>query len=282
MNGIIVKKQEGFGVVMKIGCCTSINNDSWIGIAKKAGLDFIETAFLELEHMPLEAVRERAELFREKALPVLAMNCMFPKTIRITGETVDYGQIKEYLHSSFEKASLFNIKSVVLGSGGARQLADGFSREAAVEQMIRLCEEYVSPVVEASGIVCCLEELNSRECNFINTCAEAMQIVKAVNKPNIRLVVDLCHVSTEGESLQSIAEYRGYISHLHIASPKNQREIPRKQDGDEALYREFFEVLKKAEYKNGLLSFEGKISGDPETGLREAVTYIRSLWKEKK
>ncbi len=262
---------------MKIGCCTSINNDKFIDIAKNVGLDFIETAFLELESMTLEKVKERANMLKSINLPVLSMNCMFPKTIKITGNDVDYSKIEEYLNASFEKASLFNIKNVVLGSGGARQVEDGFSHDEATGQIVRLCGDYIAPVAEKFGIVCCLEELNSKECNIVNTCAEAMEIIKAVNKPNIKLLVDLYHVALEKESIQSLAEYRGYISHVHIASPKNAREIPHKNDGDEELYKKFFEVLKKAEYKNGFVSFEGKISGDIETDLKESIHYLNSL-----
>ena len=67
------------------------------------------------------------------------------------------------------------------------------------------------------GIRLALENLNSTETNFINTAADALQVVKDVNHPNFRLCVDIYHMLMENEPPQIIESTRNYLVHCDIA-----------------------------------------------------------------
>ncbi|MBQ9130435.1 MAG: sugar phosphate isomerase/epimerase [Clostridia bacterium] len=122
------------------------------------------------------------------------------------------------------------------------------------ESFFRDITERTVAMAKKYGKTVCIEELNSRECNIINTCAEAMGIIRAVNRPEITLLWDFYHTGIEKEPVETIAAYKGYITHAHIASPSNSRAFPRPNDGDD--HKTFFDALRKAEYKNERVSIE--------------------------
>jgi D-psicose/D-tagatose/L-ribulose 3-epimerase len=76
--------------------------------------------------------------------------------------------------------------------------------------------------------------------------------VKAVDRPEIRLLVDYYHLAEEGENPDIIAEAGPLVVHTHIANPKG-RVYPLSLD--ESAYGGFFSNLCKIGYQ-GRLSIE--------------------------
>ena len=105
-----------------------------------------------------------------------------------------------------------------------------------------------------SGRVVAIEPLNYSECNIVNTVADSMRVVKAVNKPNVFTLIDFYHVRYNGEDIESFVDYKGYIKHVHVASFNNHRRYPRPFDGED--FRGFFDVLRRADYKESNVSIE--------------------------
>ena len=67
----------------------------------------------------------------------------------------------------------------------------------------------MAAVAAKYDVILALENLNSTECNFINTLSEALAVVKAVDHPNFRLCVDIYHMLKENESPAAIAGHEG-------------------------------------------------------------------------
>lgn len=257
---------------MKFGCCFSLMDDDILKLPQ-TGADYAETSLSSLESLSPEQVRERARQLEAAGVAVPVMNVMFPGSLRLTGKDARFSQVDEYLKTALEKASLLGVKKVVFGSGGARAVPEGFPYEEAFEQLVELCRDHIAPAFEARGMVCCAEPLNRKECNILNTCAEAFRLVKAVERPGFRLLVDLYHFDLEQEPLTSLADYKGYLRHAHIASAKNGRAIPHPGDGED--YAAFFRALGSAGY-DGELSLEGNMPGGlPE--IAASIAYLRSL-----
>ena len=257
---------------MRFGCCVSLLDDTILRLPQ-AGADYAETGFSTLRDLSLAQCRERAQALEEAGVPVPVMNLLFPGDLALVGPRADLPAVEDYLDQGLEKAALFGVKKLVFGSGGARRVPEGFPKEAAWEQLLALCREAIAPRMEQRGMVCCIEPLNQGECNLLNTCREGFALVREVDRPSIRLLVDLYHFDLEGEARSSLLDYGPALAHAHIASAKNHRRPPLPGDGED--YGEFFSTLRKLGYQ-GRVSLEGDLSGGGEQ-IQASLAYLRGL-----
>jgi sugar phosphate isomerase/epimerase len=79
---------------------------------------------------------------------------------------------------------------MVFGSPKQRDLLPGVSYDQAVEYAVEVLER-VMPAVGALGIDFCLEPLAPTETNFLNTCAQATDLIRQVNHPHLKLHMDV-------------------------------------------------------------------------------------------
>lgn len=246
-----------------------------VEILKNLGCEFCEVNFSALADGPEEDVQKIADECKKHGVLCLSANGFIPGRIRLTGPDVDDAVTLDYLEKAFDKLSVLGLKNVIFGSGGARNVPEGFSRERAKDQLVHFLRDLAAPLAEKYGIIIGIEELNSKETNIINTCAEAMEYVRAANSPCVRLLVDLYHVDLMGESVASLTHHKGYISHVHIASATQNRNVPTPADPED--YGKFLRILREAEYESGAISLEGGFPNGFETDTRTAVEYLRSV-----
>ncbi len=242
---------------MKFGCCTSLWEDEILQLAQ-AGADYAEVGFSgSLPDRTLDQVRERAAQLESAGIQVETMNVFFPGTLRLTGLDADFAQVDRYLTENLPKAAALGVKVVVFGSGGSRRVPEGFPQEEAFAQLAELGREHIGPALEAYGITCCVEPLNARECNILTTSREVFDLVRRADHPCFQLLIDLYHFDLAQEALSEIGQYQQHLRHTHIASAKNNREIPMPGDGEN--YAGFFQALKNIGY-TGRMSLEGNAS----------------------
>ncbi|MBA4032729.1 MAG: D-tagatose 3-epimerase [Planctomyces sp.] len=105
---------------------------------------------------------------------------------------------------------------LVLGSPQQRQLEPGMTRETGMAHAREVLEAIV-PVLEQSRVTLCLEPLSPRETNFLNTCADAVEMIDTIGSPNIRLHQDVKAMLSEPTPIdQLIEQYASYTSHFHV------------------------------------------------------------------
>src|SRR5687768_12395842 len=119
---------------MRIGCCCDIADAP---VAHEAGFDFIECKIVSLLPEENDAValpiiaQHRASL-----LPVAAFNVFLPRHLKIVGAKVDTERIARYVDNALGRLHALGAQMVVFGSGAARAIPDGFSRQEAREQTV--------------------------------------------------------------------------------------------------------------------------------------------------
>lgn len=158
---------------MKIGLCTSVDQATTLA---QAGFDYVEEnvqSFLSPEE-PENVFAPRLASAQSAALPVKAACCFLPGSLKCTGPSVDLERIARYADSAFRRARQVGINIIVFGSGGSRQIPEGFDRATALDQFIASVK-LLAPLAEQHGVTVVIEPLNSRECNFINSLAEGAQ-----------------------------------------------------------------------------------------------------------
>src|SRR5262249_60070347 len=112
-----------------------------------------------------------------------------------------------------------------------RQLVD-FGRRMAAE-------------ARSHGITIAVEPLRRQETNIINTAAEGLALVNAIDVPNFQLMIDFYHLASEREDPAIVLTARDHLVHLHMANPQG-RAFP--LAWDEYDYAPFFARLREIGY----------------------------------
>lgn len=234
-----------------IGVCTNVANAF---VVLKAGGNFVEEAvgrFLKPKSN-YEEYEKSLSLLKESPLPVPACNSFFPAELRLTGDEVDEAKVFQWAETAFSRAQQAGVRIIVLGSGGARKIPDGFGYDKAFSQFTSLLAR-MGEIADKYQVTIALEHLNRQETNFINTLEEANAIVSKVNHPAVGLLCDVYHMLMEDESPGSILKAGKRIVHCHVAE-KTGRAAPGTHGQD---FVPYFRALKKAGFK-GKISIECK------------------------
>ena len=178
---------------------------------------------------------------------IISLSSFLPARFTITGPETRHDDILVWAETAFRRAQMAEIPFIVLGSGGARRVPEGFCHQEAKQQFIQLCKR-LAPIAQRYNVTIVIEPLNSGETNFINTLSEGAAIVRAVNHPNIQLLADIFHMKRENEPASNIVTYGAYIRHVHIAEKENR--TPPGIAGDD--FREFFRALREIGYTGNI------------------------------
>jgi D-psicose/D-tagatose/L-ribulose 3-epimerase len=219
--------------------------------AQAAGFDYVEINASKVTGLTDEEFLQLAGRVAQLRIPVAAANVFVPGTIKIVGPEVDTTRQMSYVGKTLVRLKTLGVSVLVLGSGAARRVPEGFAREEAFRQLVDFCRR-IAPLARDTGITIAVEPLRRQETNIINTAREGLALVKEVDRPEIRLLVDYYHLAEEGESADVLLEAATQVVHTHIANPKG-RVYPLSLD--EADYTGFFENLCKIQYA-GRLSIE--------------------------
>jgi D-psicose/D-tagatose/L-ribulose 3-epimerase len=255
---------------VRIGYCGPLKD---IDAVKTAGFDYMEVRTSEIAALSDADFDNAAAKFKQVGLPVLAANLFIPANIKITGPNVDKDRQMEYVRLALDRVSRLGVRLVVFGSGGARQVPEGFSKQEAFEQLVDFGKR-IAPEARSRNITIAIEPLRQQESNIINNTADELAWVNAVNDPNIQLMIDFYHFSVEKQDPSEILTVQNHLRHLHMANP-NGRVMPLKWD--EYNYGPFFAVLRQIHYDR-LISLEVS-NGDLAEG-PQAIALLRRAFEE--
>ena len=235
---------------MRFGVCTSFDN---IPALIDAGYDYLEFNFTSLVEMSDEEFEQAKATVEKYNFYSESFNCFFPWNIRLTGPDVDYDLIASHIRAGMPRAAALGGKICVIGSGGSRKIPDGFDFDTGYDQFARVLG-IAGDIAAEYGITIVVEPLQAWETNLINTVEQSIEIVKKVNKPNVKALADFYHVYRSGETLDAIRNNDGWLAHLHLARANDDRAMPYEEDIPKI--KEWAEAVKESGY-NGNLSLEG-------------------------
>ncbi len=262
--------------MIKIGCCANMvaKEPGGLGIEIIDNIDIMRYDYIELSLSHVAGMDEDEfsvllEKISSSRIPCEACNNFFPKNIRLTGDKADLKVTLSYVEHALSRAARLGASIVVFGSSEAKNVPDGFSGEKAWDQIVKLLKE-IDEIAGRYGITIVIEALNRIESNLINTVKEGYNLVKDVNRSNIRLLIDYYHMMVEKEDLRIIIEAGEYIKHVHIARLLGRSYL---LTGNECNYNTFFYNLKKIKYE-GRISIEG-YTQDFLNDAEKALNFIR-------
>ena len=177
--------------------------------------------------------------------------------------------LREYLDRCLERCRMLGGEIAVWGSAGSRNVPEGFCRKEAQDQIAAFLR-MAGDVARRNQVIVAIEPLRRQESNILNTGGEALEMVRRVKHPNIRMIIDYFHLREENEDPQILEIAQREIVHLHFANPHG-RVWPRELSEDDH-YAAFFGYLKKTGYSGGI-SIEGR--GSLETDGTASRAFFR-------
>jgi len=253
---------------MEIGVCTGPENAD---ICYAAGASFIE-AHVQNFLRPADPLWVKPFEPQTLPIPIAAYNCLFPADLKVTGPTVDMNRIKAYAARACKRAKEMNSSVLVFGSGGARNIPDGWPREKGEEQLIEAMRT-VGPLARALSLTIAMEPLHTGESNILNCIPVGMDYLRRARTAGVSMLADFYHMALEEEPLEVLEETARMLSHVHVADPLG-RIAPR--PGGTNL-RPFFAKLKAIGYDKRI-SLECSWE-DLKKQLRPTLEFLRSEWE---
>jgi sugar phosphate isomerase/epimerase len=245
-----------------------------IDAVKAAGFDYMEVRTSEVAALSDADYEKVVAKFQQVALPVLSANLFLPADIKVTGPDIDKERQMEYVRRALDRVSRLGVRLVIFGSGGARQVPEGFPKQEAFQQLVDFGKR-IAPEARSRNITIAIEPLRKQESNIINTSLEGLEWVNAVNDPNIQLMIDFYHFSVEKEDPSDVLKVKGHLRHLHMANP-NGRVMP--LNWDEYNYTPFFALLRQIHYDR-LISLEVSKTNLQEEG-PPAIALLRRAFEQ--
>jgi sugar phosphate isomerase/epimerase len=213
--------------MMKFGICNELF-EGWefsrvCEVVKKLGYDGLEIAPFTLAPRisELTAARRRQlkTMVEDAGLQTIGLHWLLAKTEGLYLTTPDATvrrQTGDYLVALAEAARDLGGSVLVLGSPKQRDLLPGVTYDQAVGYVIEVFER-VMPAIAGAGIDLCLEPLAPNDTNFINTCAQAMEVIAQVAHPHFKLHMDVKAQSSEAATTvaELIGRYARFAGHFH-------------------------------------------------------------------
>lgn len=242
---------------MRLGCCASmiapkedpIGIDSLESMAAM-GFDYIELSLAHMAALSDDAFEDLSHRVARSGLRCEACNNFFPPQVRLTGPEATVEAAIRYASLAMGRAARLGVEVIVLGSSGAKNVPEGFPLGEARGQFLELLRR-LGPLADETGITITVEPISRPEANFVNLTGEGLALVREVDHPRIRLLVDFFHMAGELESPDVIREAGETIHHAHFARP-GDRVFPTTW---EDRFDPFFEALGEIGY-SGRLSIE--------------------------
>ena len=252
---------------MQFGVCAPVSE---AGKLAKMGFDYLEVSVASLAEMT--DAQFEAFCAENNAAPIHAeaANCMFPGSLRLTGEDADFAAVQSYLDRAMARLQAAGVSVAVFGSGGSRRVPEGFPKERAWAQLVRV-GEMLGKTAEKHGVTVALEPLRRAETNILNTQPEGLRIVQEVAHPHFKLLCDYYHLIVEGGTMADVEACAGQLVHIHISNPENRAAMTPE---DQADYKSFFDALRRIGY-DARMSFEGS-APEPEKQLPVALEVMKN------
>jgi hydroxypyruvate isomerase len=168
----------------------------------------------------------------------------------VTRDTSVRDMLAPRLKTAAETSARTNTKLVLIVPGRYDESLDWGYQTSNVVENLRWC----AGICEKSGLVMVLEPLNPKDHPglFLTKMAQAYEIVRAVNSPSCKIVMDIYHQQiTEGNIIPNIDACWDQISAFHLGDTPGRKE----PGTGELNYRNIFKEIHAKKYQ-GVLCME--------------------------
>jgi len=261
----------------------AISNIAWenselnehLELISQLGCEGVELAPSCIWPEPVDASKSEREdlkkLVEDNGLSVVSFHALFytrpdleimasEKQKRLTGE---------YLKKLFELCADLGGKNLIFGSPKSRK-----RNGKGYQECLSICADFFRNALETAkqfDVYLCVEPLDIKESDFINSCAEAISLISAVDHPHFGLHLDAKALVDSKEDIKKILkQHIGILRHFHVSEP--DLAPPGTSGFDHTL---FGKALTESSY-NGYVSIEMRRGfGNSRDIVKSAIEYTR-------
>ena len=221
---------------MKIALCNEVLQplpfEAQCRMAAALGYDGLEVAPFTLADDPMSISDAQAGTFRriseDHGLAISGLHWLLvaPAGLSIVSADAALRQrTVAVMERLVELCALMGGRYLVHGSPKQRSVPAGESAAVARERAVE-CLAAAARRAEACGVSYCLEPLSTRETDFVNTVAQAVEVVEQIGSPALRTMIDCSAAGqVETESIASLMERwmpTGHIAHVQVNDPNRR------------------------------------------------------------
>lgn len=204
--------------------------------------------------------KKQRDMIMGTPIPLRSCNGFIPGKFRLTGPNADFAPALDYAEKAMRRADEVGVKTIVFGSGGARNVPGDFTLkdrkewpdvEKAADQYADFCRELCARISNLKTSTVVVEPLRPNESNIINFVWQGVQVVKDVNSPRLRQLADIFHMMMGRECAESIVLAGDLLRHCHIAD-YGTRLYPGADPAVTDRYRPYFSALREIGYTGGV------------------------------
>jgi sugar phosphate isomerase/epimerase len=213
--------------VIRLGICNELFEGWDLGdtcrLIKDLGYDGVEIAPFTLAPLITNLTpawrRELKTIIADAGIETIGLHWLLAKTEGFHLNTRDEKVRRatgDYLIALAEAVRDLGGSLLVLGSPKQRDLLPGVTYDEAVGYTVEVFTK-IMPAIAAAGVELCLEPLAPSETNFLNTCAQAMDVIRQVGDPHLKLHMDVKAQSSETGTIvpSLIHQYGRAAGHFH-------------------------------------------------------------------
>jgi sugar phosphate isomerase/epimerase len=250
--------------------------------AARLGYDGLEIAPFTLSDSPekisaADAARTRA-IVEASGLVVTGLHWLLVKPDGLSLTDPDAGVRHRTLEVMMHLIGLcaeLGGRVLVHGSPKQRQIAPGETHAVALSRL----QDALAQVALAAarvGITYCIEPLSRRETSLVNTIAEAAELVRSIDHPNLRTMIDCSAAGlTEADPVPSLIDRwlpTGLIAHVQVNDPNR-----RGPGQGEMKFAPIMAALKRHNYAGTVAVEPFDYSPDGPTAAAFSAGYLRGL-----
>ena len=180
--------------------------------------------------------------------------------------TENHAKIEEGFRKNIPLAAKASVPNVITFSGNRNGMSDEEGAKNTIAGLNR-----VKKIAEDNGVMICMELLNSKVNHKDYMCdhtAWGVQVVQAVNSPNVKLLYDIYHMQImEGDLVATIQANIQWLAHFHTGGVPGRHELDGTQ---EVQWDGVMRGIAATNYQ-GYVAHEFVPTRDPLTSLRQAV-----------
>lgn len=249
---------------MKISLCNEVLRDfdfqQQCVFARDLGFDGLEIAPFTLAENPCELkeskIREIRKIAEDNGVQITGLHWLLitPEGLSITSPDQSIRRkTLDIIRCLVDLCAGLGGSVLIHGSPKQRMIGDDDDRRSAEQRAVALFSS-VADEAAAAGVTYCIEPLTRKETNFINTLEEAVRLVRIIDKPSFRTMLDTKAArGAEKDPIPLLIERwvpSRDIAHVHL----NDRNLRAPGQGED----QFAPVLKALleNHYSGILSVE--------------------------
>jgi len=241
------------------------------------GYQGLEMAPFTLAPRITQVSRDKRQLLRRQAeeygLQIIGLHWLLAKTEGLHITSAEEGvrrDTADYLVELARCCRDLGGELMVFGSPAQRRIPAGFSRAQAADFAVDTFRRAM-PGIADCGIKLCLEPLSPPEADFINTCAEGLELIKRIGHRFCVLHLDVKAMATEdAPAPELIRRHAAHTGHFHANDPNKRGPGFGTTDFVPILH-----ALRESNYRGWVSVEVFDYSPNPETIARESIRYMR-------